>query len=302
MMFLLWLSGRVLPFISAVSLDTVAIIDNLFILTLIVGIGYPLFRARQWQHAMIPTILFLMLVSNIVFYCGLLGLVESGITIGLYSGLYLVIGMILLMGRRVIPFFIEKGVDETVRLSNYKWLDLGSPVIFVGFWISDVFVANPVITAVFAATLFVLHTLRTMGWYTPGIWKKPLLWSIYLAYATLTTGFALHALVPVAGFSAFIALHAFAVGGVGVMTIGMMARVALGHTGRNVFDPPKIIIIIFILLLISAIVRILLPLLIPSEYTLWIGVSQVFWITSFTIFFLFYLPILCKPRIDGRFG
>ena len=300
--FLLWLAARILPFISGVEIQVIALIDNLFILALVAGVGYPIFKTRQWQHAVILAILLLMLASNILFYCGLLGLVDSGVTLGLYSGLYLIMGLIFLMGRRVIPFFIEKGVDETVQLTNYKWLDISSPIIFVGFWFADLFLAIPVIITVLAAMLFILHTIRMIGWYTPGIWKKPLLWSIYLAYGSLTLGFAFKALGPMIGISPFITLHTFAVGGVGVMTLGMMSRVALGHTGRNVFEPPRILGPMFTLLFIATFVRVFLPMLIPSEYILWVGVSQVFWIVAFALFFIIFLPVLLKPRIDGRFG
>ena len=300
--FLLWLTARVLPFFSQLEMQTLALVDNLFILVLFASVAYPIVKTRQWQHAMILVILLLLLTSNVVFYAGLLGLVESGVFLGLYSGLYLVIGLIFLMGRRVIPFFIEKGVDETVQLTNYKWLDIISPLVFLGFWFADLFVAIPSLVTALATILFVLHAIRMVGWHTPGIWNKPLLWSIYLAYGALTLGFALKALGPSLGISPFIALHAFAVGGIGMMTLGMMARVALGHTGRNVFEPPKILGIIFALLLVAAVVRVLLPMLIPAEYVLWVGVSQVFWITAYATFFLFYFPLLCKPRIDGRFG
>jgi len=302
LIFLLWLAGRILPFFHAVDMHLIALIDNLFILTLIISVGLPIIKTRQWEHSGILFILFLFLISNIIFYAGLLKIIDNGISIGLYSGLYLVVGLIFLMGRRVIPFFIEKGVDETVQLTNYKWLDISSPIFFVCFWLSSLFLTLPVLTTSLAIILFILHSIRMLGWHTPGIWRKPLLWSIYLAYGFLTVGFALHALGHVFDISPFITLHTFAVGGVGIMTIGMMSRVALGHTGRSVFEPPKILALIFLLLLIASLVRVVLPLLMPAEYILWIGVSQVFWITAFATFFLYYFPVLYKPRVDGRFG
>ena len=39
-----------------------------------------------------------------------------------------------------------------------------------------------------------IHTLRMWDWYTKGIWKKPLLWSLYLGYAFMVLGFLLKAL------------------------------------------------------------------------------------------------------------
>lgn len=67
------------------------------------------------------------------------------------------------------------------------------------------------------------------------------------------------------------AVHAFTYGGIGMITLGMMARLSLGHTGRNVFDPPKILGPLFACLFAGAIVRVVAPMLI-------------------------------LPRVDGRYG
>jgi uncharacterized protein involved in response to NO len=97
-------------------------------------------------------------------------------------------------------------------------------------------------------------------------------------------------------------LHTFAVGGIGLMTIGMMSRVALGHTGRDVFNPPGILAPIFLLVLLATLARVVLPLMDPARYTIWIATSQVFWILGFALFSAVYIPQLVRPRVDGRPG
>jgi uncharacterized protein involved in response to NO len=97
-------------------------------------------------------------------------------------------------------------------------------------------------------------------------------------------------------------VHAFAVGGVGLMTVGMMARVALGHTGRSIQEPPKVLAPIFVLLALSFVVRVLLALFDAAHYLLWIGLSQALWLAAFGLFTLVYAPILIKPRVDGQPG
>ncbi len=86
------------------------------------------------------------------------------------------------------------------------------------------------------------------------------------------------------------------------MTLGMMSRVALGHSGRNVFEPPKSLFWMFLLMLLGVIVRVLLPIVDEAHYLLWIGLSQGLWILSFSLFLYVYFPILTQSRIDGRFG
>jgi uncharacterized protein involved in response to NO len=82
----------------------------------------------------------------------------------------------------------------------------------------------------------------------------------------------------------------------------MMSRVSLGHTGRNVFDPPAILFWSFTVLLVGVIVRVIFPLFAMDLYIYWIGLSQVLWIIAFAIFVYVYAPMLWRARVDGRDG
>jgi uncharacterized protein involved in response to NO len=97
-------------------------------------------------------------------------------------------------------------------------------------------------------------------------------------------------------------IHAFSYGGIGLMTLSMMARVSLGHTGRNVQEPPRAMTLAFGAMMVGTVVRVFLPLIDPAHYPIWIGLSQLLWIIAFSIFIILYAPILIKPRIDGQFG
>ncbi|WP_163832673.1 NnrS family protein [Spartinivicinus ruber] len=279
-----------------------AIMDTLFILLLILCVIAPVVKAKQWKQTGIMAKLLLMGVANTLFYLGVFGILESGIHWGNYTGLYLIIGLILTMGRRVIPFFIERGVCYPVTLKNHLWLDISSLVIFLLFFITTVFTHYTIIAAWLAAILFVIHLARITGWYTKGIWRKPLLWSLYLAYAFIIVGFLLFSLSGYHYVSFFLAIHSMAFGGIGLVTLSMMSRVSLGHTGRNVQQPPKLVGAACIILAIGGVIRVFLPILDMSHYLNWIVLSQLCWITAFVIFLIIYTPILVKPRVDHQFG
>jgi uncharacterized protein involved in response to NO len=298
-----WLLARLLLLFGGTRLlAAAASFDLLFGAVLVAAISVPIVRKRLWSNLAIVGKIVLLVVSNLVFYLGVAGTLEQGVYWGLYSGLYLLVALIFTLSRRVLPFFIERGVDEKIELYNNKWIDIASLVLFLGFWIAELVRPNGVGVAVLAGLLFVLHLVRLLGWYNAGIWSKPLLWILYLAYAAMVAGFALKAGVYLFGLSPFLALHAFAVGGIGMMTLGMMTRVALGHTGRDVFDPPPVLKLVFGLLLAAALVRVLLPLLAESHYVVWVGLSQWLWIGAFLVYFLAYFPILTRSRIDGQDG
>lgn len=297
LLFLLWAGARILPFYPGAPLESIAALDILFIIVLIISTSRPVLKARQWEHSGILLIGALILFADLIYYFGAFGILKNGVSWGLTSGLYLILLLILTMGRRVFPTFIERGVGYPVRLTNRTWLDMAGTVLFVFFWIADILRPNAGSVALLAGLLFVLHTVRLAGWHTPGIWKKPLLWVLFLAYAFLVSGFALKAAVFVFHISPFLPIHAFAFGGIGLMTIGMMARVALGHTGRNVLAPPSGLFWIFSLLFIGAVVRVFFPLLDFSHYKIWIGLSQALWIISFSWWLYVYSPMLVRRDV-----
>jgi len=302
-LFALWIAGRLLPLGgTGLPLALYAGIDCLFALLLFAAVLHPVMKSRQWKQLSVATKILLLLLSNILFYLGALGIIDGGERMGLYSGLYIVLALVLLLARRVVPFFIEKGVGYPVQLKNRLWLDLTSLVLFTLLWISDAFLDNVTATGWLAGALLVLHVVRLVGWHTPGIWKKPLLWVLYIAYMWIIFGFALKFALLFTDIPPSLAIHAFTVGGIGMMTVGMMARVSLGHTGRNVFEPPKILGGLFAMLLVASVVRVIIPLLTTQHYLLWIGISQFLWIAVFCLFFYIYFPVLLRQRVDGRDG
>jgi uncharacterized protein involved in response to NO len=297
-----WLSARVLMLLAPNQLIPIFILDVGFNLALAVAIAIPLIQAKQMKQLGIVSKIVLLGVANALFYLGALGLLDHGVRWGLYSGLYLILSLIFVMARRVVPFFIERGVGYPVQLTNRTWVDRSSLVLLLLFWIVDVFLEQAVLAGVLAAGLFVVHVVRLADWHTPGVWKKPLLWVLFLGYGGAISGFLLKALTPVVPLSPYLAVHAFAVGGIGLMTVGMMARVALGHTGRSIQEPPKVLAPIFFLLAGAFVVRVLLPMFDAAHYVLWVGVSQALWLAAFGLLAAICAPILIKARVDGQPG
>ena len=304
----IWLAARLLPFMQGLSLQAVASVDLLFMLALLAAVAIPVLRARQWQQAGIIAKVALMTLANAVFYLGLLGYWPAGTQLGLYAGLYLMIALIFTMGRRVIPFFIERGVGVSFKANNTRWVDRSSLVLFLLFAITDLIAmtqGNQALAGMAAALALVqipLHGWRLYGWYHAAIWQKPLLWVLYVAYAWLVLGFGLKFLSWSTGLSPWLAVHAFAYGGIGMMTLGMMARVILGHTGRNVFEPPALVGKIFTILFAGACVRILAVWALPQWHWWWIVIAQCLWMLAFGLFIWLYAPMLIKPRVDKRYG
>ncbi len=306
-LFTLWLLPRVLLLIGPLSglmlpLEYIAVFDVSFLFMLAIVCLRPVLMVKQYKQLGIVSKLLLLMLCNVVFYLGMAGVVENGVLWGLYSALYMIIALIFVMMRRVMPMFIKNGIDGEVELKNRAWVDHSSLVLLVCLWVSDVFTEYHSLTATFAVLLTLLHLLRLSGWYTSKIWSKSLVWVLVVAYAFFILGFALKALSITSGISPFLSVHAYTVGGIGMLTIGMMSRVALGHTGRNVFEPPAIVFWSFAILLVGVIVRVVFPLFNMDLYLYWIGISQLLWIIAFAVFVFVYAPMLLSARVDGRDG
>jgi len=300
--FCLWLIARGLFLFGSKFIPIAAVFDLIFILSVIIAAAYPIIKSKNWKQLGILSKLVLLGVANLCFYLGFMGWLEQGLNWGVYGGLYLVIGLILTLGSRVIPFFIERGIAGSVQLYNPKWITLVGLLIFLIFFISELFLHDENITGISSAALFILYSVRLVGWYATGIWKKPLLWSLYLAMLFIVFGFLLFSLSVYTSIPKFIAIHALAYGGIGLVTMSMMARVSLGHTGRNINEPPVMVTYMLALLLLGGVFRVFFPLFLPDNYLIWIISSQLLWLIAFVMFVRVYTPILTKPRLDGQFG
>ena len=302
LLFLLWLAARILLLGDDGWLVWAALADGLFNLLLLAALAWPVFKVRQFKQIGILSKIMLLMFANQLFYAAVLGIVPRGVQAGLYSGVYLIVALIFVMSRRVLPFFIERGLSQPVTLSNRAWLDTSSLFLFLGFWIADIVEPESLLVAWLAGVLCILHAIRLAGWFAAGIRRQPLLWVLYLAYAVVVIGFGLKVAVYAYGISPYLPLHAFTYGGIGLFTIGMMSRVTLGHTGRNILEPPAAMSWMFMILLCGAVIRVGFPLLDGARYAVWMGLSQFLWIVSFGLFLYTCLPMLARPRIDGQPG
>ena len=93
-------------------------------------------------------------------------------------------------------------------------------------------------------------------------------------------------------------LHAFGVGAVGVLLVGVMSRVALGHTGRPLVLPPGGIWM-YVLINLAALLRMATAMGWMDARMGWIS-SGVCWTLAFALYLWLYVPILLQPRPDGK--
>jgi uncharacterized protein involved in response to NO len=296
----LWLIARILPILVAIFPRwLIAAADLAFLPTFAIGIAVPLLKNNEKQNLIFLPLLAVLWSADLLVHADVLGLAPNLARKGVFLGLDVIILVIVIMGGRVIPFFTERALS--VVLKRWRIVEWLSPVSVILFLVAELFRPDSVTSASLAALAACANGARLAGWYTPRYWRVPLLWVLHLGYGWIILGFYLKAGTALGLVPPQFTIHAFTVGGIGVLTLGMMARVSLGHTGR----PLKVgaaMTSAFVLINLAAVGRGLLPPFFPQFFSQLIVASGVFWIAAFTIFIIVYTPILIQPRVDGRPG
>ena len=298
---LLWLAGRIAPFLAGGLPEwMIAALDIAFLPILAISLSVPLLRRRQTRNLVFLFILSALTLANGLIHLQLLGITAATAKPGLNLAVYLIVLLIAILGGRVIPFFTERAIAgaTTRQWKSVEYLSLGSLVVLLVLELTRAAPLAVTVAAVFAA---LGHGLRLFGWYRKQVWSVPLLWVLHLGYAWLVAGFIFKALSAIGLASPVLAVHAFTVGGIGTLTLGMMARVALGHTGRAL-RVGSAMLWAFVLANLAGMFRVYAPLITPAYYDTGLVLAAIFWSTAFAIFVIVYANVLISPRIDGRPG
>ncbi len=262
----------------------------------------PVWLAKQRRQGGIVAKLILLLVANLMVSASALGLVDNVYAWtegGVFLGLFSIVGLLLTFLRRVYPFFVRAASGGKVQLSSPVWIDRASLVVFLVFLI--VFFAWPgeLVVALTAAALVLVLGARLVTWHDKSIWRVPLLWSLYLGLAMIVLGAALLSLSYWYPSLYFSGIHAWSMGGLGMITLGMMLRVGLGHTGRNVRQPRLWLWLSLVPMLVAVLLRIFTPILADQWVAAGFILSQISWTLAFVVMIFCLVPVFFKANQQG---
>ncbi|WP_211829511.1 NnrS family protein [Kistimonas asteriae] len=301
---LLWLAGRLLLVTPGnVPPLMIALVDCAFPLVTAFIMARYVIRVKMWRNLVFTPVLLLMSLASARMYYGQMSGDYSHVTGGAYSGVYLITLLMVVLGGRVIPFFTAKGTG-TLQAEKRQWVEACAiiPLIIMALLVvSGLSGWLPWLVALCAAIALTANLIRFLSWRSLLTLGTPLLWSLHGAYAFILLGLLLtvmhYAGLPVPATSM---IHALTLGGIGGLILAMMARVSLGHTGRPLVTG-KAMALAFFLILMSAIIRLSAGLLTTGTVHAWLS-SIALWVSAYGIFFIVYLPMLSKPRVDGAPG
>lgn len=296
-----WIAARlVMAFGSGLPESIIVAIEILPALGTAVFIGLPIIEKRLWRNLFAPGILVLMaMLDTVLIYQATMGsqAFPSSLLLVAILGITLVLTMI---GGRIIPFFTANKLGIK-KPEEGKAIFLMSVIPLLVLMLVQAIPDETALNFLSSLCLVVLsigHFARIKIWHHKGIWKDPMLWSLWLFYACLPVGFVLLSIKPWVAVLGSIPLHIITIGALAGLIISMVSRVSLGHTGR-VIQHDKWIMLAFSCLIIALLIR-TGGMMITGFSPALISLSALFWSLCFTVLFIRFSLVWVLPRPDGR--
>ena len=296
-----WVLARIAVWNSAyIPMLAVAILDAGYIVFLTIVALKGLSEGGSKRNFIFIPILLIFLTANLLVHGDRLGYTHDTLRLGHILALDTIVLLITIIGGRIVPAFTTNALrkaGETKFPFSHLALDGAAIILVLIVLISDVVGLKPSVTGAIALSAALVNAIRLAGWRGHKILNQPILWVVHLGYLWLVIGLALRGWALIGGPVTHLdAIHALTIGAIGTMTLGVMTRAALGHTGRNLVVA-RSISGAYLMITVAALVRIIGPTLLPDLWTGVMHLSAGLWCLAFLIFSFIYWPILTRPRI-----
>lgn len=301
LLFAVWVIGRFALWSDLGSPVAVLVLDSSFLLLVAAMIAREVIAGKNWRNLKVLVPVLFLGAANILFH---LEVMLAGVSdYGRRLGIALLVFLIMLIGGRIIPSFTrnwlvkERGQDVPlpVPFSRFDGISIAIGVLAMLGW---VLAPHSALSGVLLLLAGVLHVARLTRWRGVSVLASPLLVMLHVAYVFIPLG------LLVSGFSALglmdqiAAVHLLGIGAIGGMTVAVMMRASLGHTGRALVAGP-VLTVGFVLLLLAAVARIAGN-IIPGLDIDGVHVSAGLWTLSFAVVCLRMLPWLLVENAGRR--
>jgi uncharacterized protein involved in response to NO len=212
--------------------------------------------------------------------------------------LYSIVLLYALKGGVLVPVFTGNHLRATGRGDQAPFLlplEIAAVVTVVALAAADLDGAPPRWRAATALLAFAVHAVRLLRWQGWKVRDTPLLWTMHVGYAWMVLAFLLRGLGDLGAEAAGRAwLHAFTVGALGSMMLGLMTRVALRHTGRTLVLPAAIVAA-YLLIQVAALLRVVGAMTGGAAFA--VALAGAAWIAAFAIYLACFGSMLVAPSL-----
>ncbi len=296
----LWLLGRVAMWMQTwLPEEWVAVAVMAFPVALIVAVGRPLLAARSRRNYGILVVLGLLALSCALMHLQAAAGDARALLRCVLVSVHLLVLLNVVIGGRVIPMFTW-AATRGAPIHGWPLADLLAPVASFGLMLAVAMSASGAVFAGIAAVAGAINLLRMIPWCSRAALRVPLVLVLHVGYAWIGIGQLLLAAsaagLPLAESTA---LHALTIGVIGTMTLGMMVRVALGHSGRPVVAS-RLATLAIGLMFLAPLAR-LSALVLPARYwMLTVQTAGTLFALAFAAYLFGFARVLLLPRPDGH--
>lgn len=302
LLFMLWLIGR-LAVLGLTQLPPLAVAaaDLAFLAVMVAVVAREIMTGRNWRNLPMVAALALLLSANALIHAEAIGLANTAVA-GVRLGISTLLTLIALVGGRIVPSFtrnwLVKQMPGSPLPAAFGVVDRVA-LIVIGAALAAWTVALPAIaTAPLLAAAGILAALRLTRWRGHRTWSEPLLSILHVGMAWLAAGLLLLGVSETGAIvSPSSGIHALTVGAIGTMTLAVMSRATLGHTGHDLTAGPGTIAI-YVCINLATVCRIAAGLIDGYNLELLIA-AGVAWIAAFSLFLVIYGPMLLRPRANA---
>lgn len=297
----LWLAGRVaVLFSGSIGWLPAMVIDSAFLLAVATAAAIEIVTGRNWRNLKVLAPLCALLAANVVFHleAHVAGVADIGRRLGLAAAIVL----IMLIGGRIIPSFTRNWLVREnpgrlpVPFARFDAVTIVISTIALAAWTFSPWRMETGLLLVAAA---LLNLVRLMRWAGDRTLRDPLVLVLHVAYVFVPAGLLLCGLGAIfpATVPAAAGVHMFGVGAIGSMTLAVMSRATLGHTGRALVAD-RATCAIFVAIVLAGPVRLIAAFL-PDAQAL-LHLSAMLWSGAFLGFAACYGGMLMRPRVAPR--
>lgn len=297
MLVALWLLARSLS-VGALFVDvsTYALaFESLFFIVFSALVFREILVGKNWRNLPVAIIFSLFGLAAILSSLNNLALIGSDLNFDRMAIATLVL-LISLIGGRIVPSFTQNWLKQqgastmpTAFNKNDGLILLVSAITLIS-WLTLAY-DHALVTAATSLTAL-LHIWRLSRWCGLATFKEPLVIMLHVAYLWIPTGFAVAALASLDMVSESTVVHAWTTGAIASMTLAVMMRASLGHSGRAL-KADKATVAIFSLITLAAITRLIAATLASTDL---ITASAVLWIAGFAVYVIAYTPIFWTTK------
>lgn len=291
----LWLAGRAACLFLPDPWLAMAV-DLAFPAALGLAIWREVIAGKNWRNIPVAVMITLFGCANAADHLANAGLLDHDL--GQRLALAVAAMLIALIGGRIVPSFtrnwlVKEGEKRLpASFDNIDRAALATTAAAMIGWI--VSPGNPSVNAVLCAAGALL-AVRLLRWRSLATTAEPILLVLHVGYAWLAVSLlllGLVVLVPAMPYSA--AIHALTAGAVGTMTLAVMTRASLGHTGRAIVAD-RTVVAIYVLVNAGAALRVAAPFA-AGWYAPVLTCGGALWSAAFLIFAIRYAPVLWGAR------